>query len=131
MRTFMLLVLTIVAVTESKRGVGEILLMEIIDDVDQILKSSSLKSLNNQFVKEVFPTSCSEKHLCQAAMVMINTPLNHSMLHRRLFAYANYSGHHQCNVSASDEHKMNYFLKDIKKCCQELSYQLKQRKNKK
>ncbi|KAI2656721.1 Regulatory protein RecX [Labeo rohita] len=75
MRTFMLLVLTIVAVTESKRGVGEILLMEIIDDVDQILKSSSL-----------------EKHLCQAAMVMINTPLNHSMLHRRLFAYANYSG---------------------------------------
>ncbi|KAK2891320.1 hypothetical protein Q8A67_013963 [Cirrhinus molitorella] len=93
MRTLVLLVLTIVAVTGSRRNKAEeFLLMEIMDNVDQILQQSSASNLS-QFVKDVFPAAgCSEKHLCQAAMVMTNTHLNHCMLHRRLFAYANYSG---------------------------------------
>uniref|UniRef100_A0A8C1U4P3 Interleukin 4 n=1 Tax=Cyprinus carpio TaxID=7962 RepID=A0A8C1U4P3_CYPCA len=117
MRTFMILVLTIVAVTGIKHKAGQILLMEIIDDVKQILNQSSSTNLN-QFVIDVFPpVGCSEKHICQAAMVMMNTELSHSMLHRRLFAYANYSGHLHCNVTASEEHRMDVFLEKIKDCC--------------
>uniref|UniRef100_A0A672MYF0 Interleukin 4 n=1 Tax=Sinocyclocheilus grahami TaxID=75366 RepID=A0A672MYF0_SINGR len=120
MRTFMLLVLTTVAVTGLKHHkAGQNLLMEIMNDVDSHLKPSSTTNLN-QFVKDAFPpVSCTEKHLCQAAMVMMNTQLNHSMLHRRLFAYADYSGHRHCNVTATEEHRMDAFLKKIKDCCKE------------
>ncbi|KAL1262375.1 hypothetical protein QQF64_007640 [Cirrhinus molitorella] len=133
MRTLVLLVLTIVAVTGSRRNKAEeFLLMEIMDNVDQILQQSSASNLS-QFVKDVFPAAgCSEKHLCQAAMVMTNTHLNHCMLHRRLFAYANYSGHHHCAVSASEEHKMGVFLTKIKECCQEqYSKLMRQKRNRK
>ncbi|XP_026106238.1 uncharacterized protein il4 [Carassius auratus] len=119
MRTFILLVLAIVAVTGLKHKAGPILLMEIIDDVKKILNQSSAVNLN-QFVRDVFPpVGCSEEHICQAAMVMMNTELSYSMLHRRLFAYANYSGHLQCNVTASEEHRMDVFLEEIKNCCKE------------
>ncbi|XP_073676338.1 interleukin-4 [Garra rufa] len=131
MRTFMLLLLTIIAVTaSSKHAADKRLLMEIMDNVDQILEQSSTSNLS-QFVRDVFPAAgCSEKHLCQAAMIMPNKHLSHTMLKRRLFAYANYSGHHQCNVSASEEHKMVVFLTKIKECCKEqYSKLIRQRRN--
>uniref|UniRef100_A0A671LVD9 Interleukin 4 n=1 Tax=Sinocyclocheilus anshuiensis TaxID=1608454 RepID=A0A671LVD9_9TELE len=130
MRTLMLLVLTIVAVTGlRRRKAGEKLLEEIMENVDVMLKQRSKMNLN-QFVKDVLPSAgCSEKHLCQAAMVMMNTNLKLSMLHRRLFAYANYSGHHHCSVPASEEHRMEVFLTKIQKCCQELYSKLKHKRH--
>ncbi|XP_077092012.1 interleukin-4 [Siphateles boraxobius] len=121
MRTFLLLALTFVAVHGSKPDVGKILLRETIENVEKILKDRSDRSekILNQYVKDIFSSgSCSKKTLCQAAMVLKNTHLNHTMLHRNLFAYAKHTGHHNCSVPASVTHPMKEFLIKIKRCCQ-------------
>uniref|UniRef100_A0A8C2C1E4 Interleukin 4 n=1 Tax=Cyprinus carpio TaxID=7962 RepID=A0A8C2C1E4_CYPCA len=90
MRTLMLLVLTIVAVTGLQTAKNKVLL-EIKREVETVLKQSSSEILN-QFVKDVIPSAgCSEENLCQAARVMMNTHLKYSRLHRRLFAFSEVS----------------------------------------
>ncbi|KAG1962957.1 interleukin-4 [Pimephales promelas] len=76
MRTFLLLALTLVAVNGSKPNVEKILLREIIESVEKILNNSSAKKEN----------------LCQAEMVLKNTHLNQTKLHRNLRAYAKHTG---------------------------------------
>ncbi|KAG1962956.1 interleukin-4 [Pimephales promelas] len=91
MRTFLLLALTLVAVNGSKPNVEKILLREIIESVEKILNNSSAKI--NQFVEDIFPSrSCSKENLCQAEMVLKNTHLNQTKLHRNLRAYAKHTG---------------------------------------
>uniref|UniRef100_A0A9J7XBT5 Interleukin 4 n=2 Tax=Cyprinus carpio TaxID=7962 RepID=A0A9J7XBT5_CYPCA len=115
MRTLMLLVLTIVAVTGLHTAKSRVL-VEIKDDVEMLLKHSSSEILN-QFVKDVIPSvGCSEEHLCQAARVMMNTHIK-TMLKRRLFAY---SKNCSSDIPASDEIQMRDFLKKISICCNTL-----------
>ncbi|XP_056106285.1 interleukin-4 [Rhinichthys klamathensis goyatoka] len=123
-RTFLLLALTLVAVNGSRPNVEKIILRETIENVEKILNDRSDRSEKtlNQFVKDIFPSgSCSKETLCQAAMVLTNTHLNHSKLQRNLFAYAEYTGHRNCSVQASVKHPMKEFLTKIKKCCQLLN----------
>uniref|UniRef100_A0A8C1XLZ8 Interleukin 4 n=1 Tax=Cyprinus carpio TaxID=7962 RepID=A0A8C1XLZ8_CYPCA len=116
MRTLMLLVLTIVAVTGLQTAKNKVL-QEIKCDVQMVLKKSSSEILN-QFVKDVIPSAgCSEEHLCQAARVMMNTHLKYSGLHRRLFAFSENCSRH---IPASDEIQMKDFLKKINVCCNTL-----------
>ncbi|KAF4104643.1 hypothetical protein G5714_013974 [Onychostoma macrolepis] len=93
--------------------------------VNTILKQNS-KEILNQFVKDIFPQAgCSEKHLCQAAKVMMHTNLKRTKLHRQLSAYANNSTHHPCSIPATEEHRMKVFLTKIKECSQEQHSKLK------
>ncbi|XP_056626434.1 interleukin-4 [Triplophysa dalaica] len=128
MRTFLLLVLAWVVVTESKVVSFEtFLLQESIDSVNIIIKSNSSKILE-QFVKDVFENQpCSVESLCRAAAVLKHAKRNAelNMLRRQLYAYASNTRHPVCTVPNADECPMNELLNDLKRCCQKLLLDVK------
>ncbi|KAI7801368.1 interleukin-4 [Triplophysa rosa] len=130
MRTFLLLVLACVVVTESRvDDVKTLLLQESIESVNIILKSNS-KEIFEQFVKDVFKIhACSEESLCRAAEALKHAYRNTElyMLRRRLYSYAVYTGLQNCTVPNADESSMDKLLNDLKHCCQKLLRQKKHR----
>ncbi|XDV36986.1 hypothetical protein PO909_006687 [Leuciscus waleckii] len=93
MRTFLLLALTLVAINGSKPQNEKIFLREIIENVEKILQDHSDRSQKVRINVDHFGLVMQQKeNLCQAAKVLKDTHLNHTVLHRNLFAYATYTG---------------------------------------
>ncbi|XP_056328395.1 interleukin-4 [Danio aesculapii] len=118
MRTFLLLVLTLVPVTESRLKTEEILLMEIMQSVNGILNGKGEKMDLDQFIPDIYQKGhYSKKTLCQAGMALKGKIPSKSHLQRQLNAYAAYTGTRNCSVSASEECTMKEFLEKTKACC--------------